>query len=704
MRVPLLVGYSCCAIVLTFVSSRGPTNPERRVPSWFVLLSLATFVALRLPTVFVNAALDPDEAQWLASAMKFHTNMNTWLSVDTTSSGPVNIYPLMWPFLFGADAGFAVARITTIALVGATWLLTVSALSSAPRAVRVCLAACLIVFLGGIQATGLVHYSSEIVPVFFLMCALRIILSGVERPLTTAQLCLAGFCLGLVPFAKLQATIIAAVMGLILVSQVMLQMRRRPYRSGAWLVFSACLPALILLGPLAAAGGLSDFWSSYVGFATNYLGKGWGEIQASSKFMASVDGLIGVIREHLIRGYFMVMAVTTLLGLVALVRQVSGAGQARAAVFKSPEAVRWAIAGAALAASIWAVMAPARPFAHYAALALWPAALVAGLAWSLETPLPRRDWTAFPAYGVIGGTSIIILLGLALGEQSPSYNLETVGVESLIRAGQFFADPDSERGRVLIWGWMPQWYVWSGWTPATRDMHTYNQIWPTPLRSYFRDRLMSDLRRDPPEYIIDAVASGDFGFGDSERYGIGSFPELADFVAADYEALSLMSPDGSCPMVFARNSTARAFEQTFVKPSHVYATSDWSAGSGTYSANRVVDGVVFERCPDAWWPNDGDGRGEITLELERPEAIARIELLNTRGGRRRDRASKNVRVMAYRGHDVILDEGVHMARFPYWTQIALPDRAGSVDRFVARIETYAGVGGGLNEIRLRRRR
>jgi hypothetical protein len=650
----------------------------------------------------VNVPLDPDEAQWLASAMKYHANMTTWLSVDTTSSGPVNIFPLMWPFLFGADTGFAVARITTIALLCGTWLLTFSALAPAPRSVRICVAAYLMVFLGGTQASGFLHYSSEVVPVFLLMCALRIILLGVERPLTTAQICMAGLCLGLVPFAKLQAIIIAVAMAAILCGQLVLQ-ARRPYRTGALLLFSACLPGLVLLAPLAAAGGLPDFWSSYVGFATNYLGKGWGEIPASNKFVASTRALRVILGGALIRGYVLVMAVTTFLALVAPVKEVAGGGEARARLFKSPQTVRWVTVLAVLGSSLWAVMAPARPYAHYASLVLWPAALVAGLAWSLDTPSPRRDWTGSSAYSVIGGISIVLLLGLAIGERSTSYDLEIVGMESLFRSGQLFTDPDADRGRVLIWGWMPQWYVWSGWTPATRDMHTYNQIWPTPLRGYFRNRLMSDLQSDPPEYIIDAVAPGSFGFGDPEKDGITSFPELAGFVGEHYQLLSHRSPDASCPTVFARTSTAKALDQRFVRPSRIHASSEWSSGPASYAASRVVDGVVFETCADAWWPSDGESNSEITLDLETPQAIAAIEILNTRGGRRGDRASKGIRVTAYSNGGVVMDQRTHLRRFPYWTQMALPDQAGPVERLVVRIETYVGGGGGLNEIRLRRR-
>src|SRR5271169_626179 len=134
LRASVLVGYGGLAILLTFLPS---SNRRQLYSRWFVFLSLTVLVVLRLPTFFLNAPLNADEAQILANAIKFRSNMNTWLSVDTTTSGPINSYLLMWPFLFGADTGFGAARITATSLIGATWLLFWSALAFAPTFVRV---------------------------------------------------------------------------------------------------------------------------------------------------------------------------------------------------------------------------------------------------------------------------------------------------------------------------------------------------------------------------------------------------------------------------------------------------------------------------------------------------------------------------------------------------------------------------------------
>ena len=252
---------------------------------------------------------------------------------------------------------------------------------------------------------------------------------------------------------------------------------------------------------------------------------------------------------------------------------------------------------------------------------------------------------------------------------------------------------------MLVWGYMPEWYVWSGRTPATRDIITFNEIWPNPNRDYFRDILLADLRNNPPDYITDAVAPGSFGFTKPEKDGIQTFPELAAFVSADYVLLSPESSAGSCPRVFARKDAAAAIEKRYAKPSRVYDSAARVVGPELAS---VVDNLTFESCSDAWLPPDGQ-LGEITLELASAQAIATIEMLNTRGGVEGNRASKTMRVMAYRGDNMVMDKEARMLQFPYLTEVAVPENVGSIDRLLLRVESYAGLGGGLNEIRLKKR-
>lgn len=698
LRAPVLIGYICATIMLVFLRFDRPEHHPRLVLRGFILLSLAVLVALRAPTFFLNAPLNPDEAEFVANAIKFRGDMNTWLSVDTGSAGPVDSFPLMWPFLFGADTGFAVARITATFLIGATWLLFWAALASAPCFVRICAGAGLILFLGGVQNPNYTHYSSELVPLFLLMGATVVVLMAVERRPSIAQIGIAGLCLGLVPFAKLQASIVAVALGAILLWQVV-RHARHPYRSGLRLVSCACSPTVAILLPLALAGGLNEFWMRYISWARNYVGGGWGEWPSFGILPPQLSALTIILRERMIGGYVAAIAIST----TVAVRELARDSEARRMLLKNPEAARVVIVGVILGLSVAAAMAPGRPFYHYAFLFLWPLALLAGLAWSLESSRSERArpgrWRRQNVFGVL---SVLCIGVVALSARRTTYDPEVTGVESVFSAGQLLAAPDSRPGRMLVWGWMPEFYVWSGWTPATRDILTYNEIWPKPNRDYFRRALMADLRNNPPEYVVDAVAPGSFGFTEPEKDGIQTFPELAAFVSADYILLSPASSAGSCPRVFARKDAAAAIEKRYAKPSRVYDSSPRGVGPELASTSSVVDNLTFESCSDAWSPPDGE-IGEITLELASAQAIATIEMLNTRGGAAGNRASKTIRVMAYQGDDMVMDKEARMLRFPYSTDVAVPETVGPIDRLVLRVESYAGVGGGLNEIRLRKR-
>ena len=70
--------------------------------------------------------------------------------------------------------------------------------------------------------------------------------------------------------------------------------------------------------------------------------------------------------------------------------------------------------------------------------------------------------------------------------------------------------------RLLSGGRMPQWYLWTGLIPATRESITYNQNMETPLKKYFRGRLIEDLKRSNPDVVIDAVAGKRFKVDDIE--------------------------------------------------------------------------------------------------------------------------------------------------------------------------------------------
>src|ERR1700704_5669621 len=94
-RAEIIALYLLCSSVLILGITGKSLQDCRAWVSGWILASMATFILCRLPVIGLNSALNPDESQLIANASKFMTDMNTWRSVDTTSSGPINSFVLM---------------------------------------------------------------------------------------------------------------------------------------------------------------------------------------------------------------------------------------------------------------------------------------------------------------------------------------------------------------------------------------------------------------------------------------------------------------------------------------------------------------------------------------------------------------------------------------------------------------------------------
>jgi hypothetical protein len=110
---------------------------------------------------------------------------------------------------------------------------------------------------------------------------------------------------------------------------------------------------------------------------------------------------------------------------------------------------------------------------------------------------------------------------------------------------------------LAIWGWAPGVYVLTGMPPATRDANVYFVITKGPLRKYYRTRFVGDLRANPPDLFIDAVALDAFMWPTwTENDGYESVPEVRKFVEDNYflvDELTLVT--GAKPVrLFARRS------------------------------------------------------------------------------------------------------------------------------------------------------
>ena len=492
--------------------------PGRRwsaTPVFGGALFLSLFLA-RLP--WFLPVLNPDEAQMLANTRRLLHDPVFWRSVDGTTVGPLDHLPLIALRLVGLPLNFATARLANVlALWAAMVFLYLAARLRLPEwAARLSVLPLLSMAMRLYSSSypEFAYYASECAPAALTACGVWLLarchLAVPHRPRAWLWLGLVAACL---PFAKLQALPIAAVLIAAGLASALTNPKAARWKSAAWLGAGMLLVTVSILGPVAAAGALRDFYESYLVNNMAYAS------QAVVNWTpASFAGFVFQTPEmsRFLSGT----------GLFALAAAAYALWRRKA----RPSAAHWFAAGL-LAAAIFAVWRPGRPAPHYLLLLLVPMNLIAMLA--LASGLRERARLAGAALA-----AFTVVLPMAAGTTESGM----ASLMSLAGAPATPLSPDAERlsqlvnagDRVAIWGWLPQLYVMTGTVPGTREAQTERQIEPGPQREYYRRRFLRELEAKPPKAFVDAVGPHQT-FTDRAAQGYESFPELRQFVDANYE-------------------------------------------------------------------------------------------------------------------------------------------------------------------------
>jgi hypothetical protein len=226
--------------------------------------------------------------------------------------------------------------------------------------------------------------------------------------------------------------------------------------------------------------------------------------------------------------------------------------------------------------------------------------------------------------------------------------------------------------------------------PATRETTSCAEVSVSPLRDYYRGRLLQDLRGSPPDLILDAVKPGSYEYKDAAREGIGSFPDLLRFVEDVYAMVPDLGKKPTCPDLYVRRDALADRTGRIVAPARVTASATLDGPDGEFSPANLFDSSVTEdSCIDYWLPG--------------LEAVARVLVLNTHnGGYAFDRAADLTRVELLFGGQTVASRETRLNRYPEWTEFEFGPAA-RADSVRVTVVTFRGEGGGLNEVKILRR-
>jgi len=209
-----LLSALCCIAYLA--SGRAEAAVKRFCPPWLycLLLVVALFLA-RLPT-FLPAMLNVDEGMFVVGAMKLRHYPVFWQSVDGTTSGPLNFYPLTLLNLLGLPPDFATARLLNVICIGGAIAIVycIARLSIPDWTARLTplppLAAAM-----AFRGVDFLHYSSECISVLLIAIGTWLLFAeNLSNQATRLRGAGIGLVVVLLPLAKLQAAPMAAAIAL----------------------------------------------------------------------------------------------------------------------------------------------------------------------------------------------------------------------------------------------------------------------------------------------------------------------------------------------------------------------------------------------------------------------------------------------------------------------------------------------------------
>jgi hypothetical protein len=490
--------------------------------AFLVMIGLVLY-AWRWPVFFVPYALNPDEGIWVAGALKATVDPLPWRGFDSESSGPLSSNVLALPAIFGTHIDFFSARIIGVGLMIGTMCALYYALKWTYGAHVGRLAVFPpVVFLSLTIERDFIHFSSEHLPIFLIAVALAACIflfnghGSVSSRLTAAAA--AGLSIGSVALAKLQALPIAVTLFALVAVAILSVHYRLPDESGVIAITALallCFVPLVILLTLWLTGELNDAIISYIRMALVYIP--YSPTYIGWRFFFRLSKLYTTFLEYSLA--------VILIGSITMI----GRCFSWRAIYAS------AASALVLLSSLYAIYQPHRYYAHYLLFSIVPLSYCVGNAMGLTRDAgfwKGREMLISLSYAAL---FLVPALSVAMAYPNPfvadlTYN-STHATSEPAKAIARYAAPGS---RIVIWGWMPEYYVQTGTVMATRDAQTGPQIVPGPYQDYFRQRFMSDIRTHAPSVFVDAVAPDSYRFTERAAQGHEIFPALATFISEHY--------------------------------------------------------------------------------------------------------------------------------------------------------------------------
>ncbi|WP_080238002.1 hypothetical protein [Spirosoma rigui] len=494
----------------------------------FVGSALFLLFLLRLPSIVFNAEVNPDESQMITQALTLRHYPVYFQSVDGTTAGPLDSYFLVLPGLLGLPFDYITAHLMAFGLVALCfWLLFRTAkLWFGEAAARLALLP--LVFTFGLTQNGdFLHYNSELIALILLSVSYYLYARQLmEKQPSFGRIALVGLLLGMVPFGKLQAVPLAAVVGLFMILDLVTRQNLSvPARAGRVVLLGVCaalFPLLVVL--LTWVNGVYD------DFVTFY-------ILGNFQYASDTNQLQSVLQlpEFFRKGTEFDWLVKLTLGIATAgfllsLRQHTRFGRQA-----------WQVGGfigLLFAATVFAITRTGSSYVHYLYFLTGP--LVFGLAYGFQQLLAGEKigrWVSVGAlvlFLALFGVKAFInnRQGVPLNPYpSDRQNGWTIQQSPVSEKVAQYAKPGE---KLVVWGWRCDYYVQAQMPQGVAENHSIRSAFSHPLLATYQQRYTRNFVSSFPPVFVDAVGAQNLWMTDRKTQGHELIKPLGQFVAAHY--------------------------------------------------------------------------------------------------------------------------------------------------------------------------
>lgn len=478
--------------------------------------------------VLLAPSINSDEDQFIAAAMKLVKEPAFWRSVDTGSSGPLNIIPLTIPKLLNIRIDYASTRVIGLFLVILSVIFFYYSLKYLydNRVARIATIPVVLFFSLAVHS-NFVHYSGEHFPIAILSTALGITCYVYTREFSNRMVFIFGAVIGMMPYAKMQGLPVALAITLIFAHILWTRKEslRQFLKSLATLALGLLLFSAINLFFLILFSTFEDFWRRYI--LQNLL------IYADVKnltFGEKFSQFISMVSSKQLNSssLFQITSIFLIPATILFFKE----SMVRRKLFFTNTFIFFFYSLFIVVVSIYVVVRPGNPFPHYLLFLVFPCGFLIGVVIGEIFKLSENN--AF--YKQI---QFLILLLMIAASFLQGYTLIRSEHPYLSQHQKYLQDYQTPLVRTIlqyvsptdsmaVWGKRNDLYVETGLYPGVRDGAIKWMVFKGPQQAYHLKSFAEDLLNSKSKVFVDAMAD------ETKNYRHDAYPEIATVIEHNY--------------------------------------------------------------------------------------------------------------------------------------------------------------------------